>query len=196
MCIFCNAGWHWECGAPVASEDYLTCCCVNVAAEPVKIPGTRAQKDDSLLIDQTSTGRKRAAQLKPITEGMLCEWTGLKYAGGGVVPIVGCNGNPAKNIHHGPDKSTVNNADHNLHRICPSCHNRWHSANDEYYGERPGGGKPFIPLEHEMLPHDYDTRATIEEMYEAEVNWLMRKDQRDNERVQRRSNEEVVAGIE
>ena len=24
---------------------------------------------------------------------MLCEWAGLRYAGGGVVPIVGCAGN-------------------------------------------------------------------------------------------------------
>jgi len=35
--------------------------------------------------------------------------------------------------HHGPDKNTLNNEKGNVHRICHSCHNRWHTLNDEDY---------------------------------------------------------------
>ena len=100
--------------------------------------------------DPTSTGRKRAAEAAPITVGMVCEWKQLKEAGGGPEPIKGCPGNPATDRHHGPDKSVLNNeVGINLHRICSTCHNRWHTANDKYYGkskdDRPANGAEWLP---------------------------------------------------
>jgi len=136
-------------------------------------------KDDDELKDQTSTGRKRAraiiqAELASgaLYEDMECEWSGLKFAGGGAVPIVGCNGTlitfekgnggRTANIQHGPDKSTLNNdRDTNLHVICTNCHNHWHALNDPYYSDvRPEGGRPFIPLSGNTIPHDRETKAS------------------------------------
>lgn len=172
-CLYCNAGWHWECISPVDQDATILCCC-STKSEP-KILGQRTPKPDELLKDVTSTGRKRAAQLKPIKEGDICEWAGLLKAGGGAIPIVGCNGRPAKAIHHGPDKSTVNNNLENLHKICTHCHNRWHTLNDPLYpNERPGQGKPYLPLSGECLPHDPDTRATIQQIFEAEAEWQLK----------------------
>lgn len=170
MCPYCKAGWHWECIKPTDSDEVILCCC-STKQQP-KIIGQRTLKADEDVRDPTSTGRKRAAQLKPIREGDICEWAGLKYAGGGAVPIVGCNGRPAKARHHGPDKSTLNNEEGNLHVICVHCHNRWHAKNDPLYPkERPGNGQPFLPLSGECKPHDPNTRATIEEIFQAEVAW-------------------------
>ena len=99
---------------------------------------TRSQKRDATLKDQQSTGRKRAAREYPFQydEGGLrapCEWAGKAECGGGLVPILGCVNGRQESRHHGPDKSTSNNAEGNVHRICHRCHNRWHAANNKTY---------------------------------------------------------------
>jgi hypothetical protein len=99
------------------------------------------------MADVEATGRKRSIAVKPIKPGMRCEWAFLKQAGGGIEPIAGCPGHPAENVHHGPDKSVLNNdPETNLSRICSHCHNRWHVANDKYYLEpRPEHGATWLP---------------------------------------------------
>lgn len=157
---------HWECLSPV---DDLCCCddVISFTGEP-----KQGYKEATDMKDPISTGRKRAAIAKPIEDGMVCEWAGLLYAGGGVEPVIGCNGNPATNIHHGPDKDVLNNVDANLHRICANCHNRWHTLNDVYYGVRPTPGTPFIPLiPFVCKPHDSDTVADIKQVFQNEMNW-------------------------
>jgi hypothetical protein len=103
----------------------------------------------------------------PIETGMVCEWANLKFAGGGVVPIVGCIGRAATDRHHGPDKNTMNNAPGNVHRICSFCHNTWHGVNDPSYGPRPEQTLPFVP-EGAYEAHDAVTKATTAELLDAE----------------------------
>ena len=95
--------------------------------------GSRTQKRDAYLKDQQSTGRKRAARLYPLDKDKDCEWKGLSECGGGTRPIVGCVSGKQQSRHHGPDKSTSNNSEGNVHRICHRCHNRWHAANNKEY---------------------------------------------------------------
>lgn len=144
----------------------------------------RPMSEPSDITDITSTGRKRAAMLYPIFENMKCEWAGLKFAGGGVEPIIGCAGNiiqpnkgPQKgDRHHGPDKNVINNDPRNVHRICSPCHNRWHAKNNRYYGPRPAPDQPYVPLdEYEWQPHDPATEATPEEIEENEKYWSKNK---------------------
>jgi len=132
-------------------------------------------KDLADYKDPISTGRKRAAEMYPIHPGMVCEWAGLKRAGGGVSPIVGCVGRPASDRHHGPDKNTMNNAPGNLHRICDHCHNTWHALNDPHYGDRPSHTTPFIPKGEkgiDWFEHDSDTQAEMSEILDAEAKRL------------------------
>jgi hypothetical protein len=144
-------------------------------------------KDPNDVKDPTSTGRKRAAMVAPIFDGMMCEWAGLKFAGGGVIPIVGCAGNLISKTkgkgqgdrHHGPDKNVLNNAvGTNLHRICMVCHHRWHELNDPFYGERPDAGKIFIPTE-DYYAHDSLTEADLDEQEESEEYWSLPVSQRE-----------------
>lgn len=131
-------------------------------------PG-RPQKDIGDFEDPVSSGRKRAAVLAPIEPGLVCEWAYLRNAGGGPKPIKGCAGNPASDRHHGPDKSTFNNElGINLHRICDHCHNRWHSANDEFYGERPVDNSEYVPIV-EWSPHDPTEKMTVTEAHLEEI---------------------------
>lgn len=191
-CFGCRIGFHNECNQFWISEDDACGCGGDVkfsASGDVKASGvdeTVSSKEvDSGYIDDgyesnksladykdpISTGRKRAAEMYPITTGMICEWAGLAKAGGGVVPIVGCVGRPASDRHHGPDKNTMNNAPTNLHRICDHCHNTWHALNDPHYGPRPEHTKPFIPegeLGSVWFLHDPETRATTAQILEAE----------------------------
>lgn len=146
-CISCIQGFPWEC-----TEG----CNGNAKAEPIldinwtdtgdDVPSdldvmeqlvnagrsVRAQ-DDSKLRDQQSTGRKRAAVMYPLDPTAPCEWQGKKNCGGGEFPITGCESNLQEARHHGPDKNTLNNEPGNVHRICPTCHNRWHTLNDPDY---------------------------------------------------------------
>jgi hypothetical protein len=93
----------------------------------------RSLKRDATLKDQQSTGRKRAARMYPLSPDAPCEWRGQGEVGGGNHPIVGCVSGVQEARHHGPDKSTSNNEEGNVHRICHRCHNRWHAANNEDY---------------------------------------------------------------
>lgn len=103
----------------------------------------KAGKDMKSLL---ATGRARANVVKPLSEGDVCEWRGLRYAGGGVTPLIGCRGNPAESVHHGPNKSVLHNEPTNLHKVCQVCHERWHIINDAYYGSvRPEHGESWLP---------------------------------------------------
>ena len=113
-----------------------------------------------------ATGRARAEKIKPISQGDVCEWAGLRFAGGGVVPIIGCRGNPAYSVHHGPDKSVLNNRHDNLHSVCKVCHARFHAINDPYYGAlRPKLGRAWLPdSSFGLVPHNTEVQATEDEI--------------------------------
>ena len=157
---------HMFCISPDIDDN--VCCCVAIMANaPVEESHERGGqvKDFGDITDVQSTGRKRCAIMYPIEDGMVCEWAKLQNSGGGVVPVMGCLGNAATNRHHGPDKNTLNNTAGNVHRICSHCHNWWHGQNDRYYGSRPSGTEPFIPVgESSWTLHDKETTATIEEV--------------------------------
>jgi hypothetical protein len=196
-CFSCRVGFHNECTFAWGGDLLGECCCggevkFTVTGE-VKTSGSdetsndkdvdngyiedgyEANKSLADYKDPISTGRKRAAEMYPINAGMVCEWAGLKRAGGGVTPITGCVGRPASDRHHGPDKNTMNNMQGNLHRICDFCHNTWHALNDPAYGERPEHTKPFIPngkLGVDWFDHDPETKASMNEILEAEAKRL------------------------
>lgn len=113
-------------------------------------------KDDGNIVDAKSTGRKRAAKLYPIEPEKECEWQGLRFAGGGLFPIIGCKEGKQKHRHHGPDLSTLNNAEGNVHRICNICHNRWHADNDAFILEFDG---TIV-----WSPHDPVSMASAEDL--------------------------------
>jgi hypothetical protein len=189
-CLSCRVGFHNECDVSWSNDASAPCGCggkeVKFTNEgDVKAPkevgdtsdsgyvedGYEGYKDISEYKDPLSTGRKRAATMYPIETGMVCEWAGLKNAGGGVVPIVGCLGRPASDRHHGPDKNTMNNAPENMHRICDFCHNTWHGVNDPFYGPRPDHTLPFTPkgvFGVEWFAHNSVTKATTDELIAAE----------------------------
>lgn len=200
-CWACIVSLHDECYAPritsieVGVEEgtddgtllpWVSCCCAEnkvpeaVAFVTEKRGVGRPMLDPDEITDPLSTGRKRAAMMAPILDGMLCEWAGLRYAGGGVVPIVGCAGNvivegkgsDGGHRHHGPDKNVLNNTPGvNLHRVCTSCHTYYHGQNNRYYDEpRPAAGQTWVPTAPEGMTvqrHDPDTLATDEEIEEA-----------------------------
>lgn len=124
----------------------------------------RTYKDPSSYRDQQSTGRKQAAKWFPLDREALCEWAMKKDCGGGKFPITGCAANLQQARHHGPDKSTLNNDNGNVHRICHSCHNRWHTLNDPDY----------IREEWAMCPHK-PKPADLEDLVENEKFWEGRK---------------------
>ena len=190
-CQPCALGFHWECVQPEVNdlgENYLCCCTV------FGLPDADADTDRRRAItNNLTTGRKRAGRLHEIMTGMVCEWARLRYAGGGIVPIVGCEGNVLANVkkkadlpegtdsrgelHHGPDKTTMNNGPMNLHRICSNCHHRWHALNDPYYSKlRPGPEEQWLPVDGErrVWPHDIVTLATTEELGKSEEWWSIR----------------------
>lgn len=143
---------------------------------PLAWPSTR---DIGTLKEPLSTGRKRVAAMYPIPKGKICEWAGLAAAGGGTHPIVGCIGYPATDLHHGPDKNTLNNmrasagtsdGAENVHQICSFCHNAWHAVNDPHYPERDyveDQASPWLPL-GVTLDHDSDTLADQDTLYEVD----------------------------
>ena len=169
-CFQCTAQNHFECTEP---DEGFCCCPPLVDTQPVgTIVQQRRGKDAADMRDPISTGRHRAALAAPITPGMACEWRQLRYAGGGVNPIIGCFDGIAQARHHGPDKDILNNASDNLHRICHTCHNRWHTANDEYYGNRPTPGTPFVPINgRQLLPHNTEVQATPDDIMKNELYW-------------------------
>lgn len=163
VCLKCHRGLHTSCVGscdcthglgplvitseePVVNEDDGT------DAEQRSGPRTRRKKPRHALKDQQSTGRKEAAKLYPLDREAICEWS-LKPDQGGGITIPGCGLRPGtipgkqQCRHHGPDYNTLNNDPGNVHRICHSCHNSWHAANDPHkdksyiqlYGDRAGG---------------------------------------------------------
>lgn len=141
-CIFCVAEFPHEVTDNCSSEPITTDEVIRIAGK-VGAPPKNAEDMNNI----EAAGRKRSVAAKPIKPGMVCEWAYLRQAGGGIAPIAGCPGNPATNVHHGPDKSVLNNdPDNNLSRICSHCHNRWHVANDKYYlMPRPANGAEWLP---------------------------------------------------
>lgn len=85
------------------------------------------------LSDSQGAGRKEAAKLFPFDTDASCEWQGQSNCGGGTSPILGCTQGNQDARHHGPNKNVSFNEVGNVHRICHSCHNRWHLANDGDY---------------------------------------------------------------
>lgn len=106
---------------------------------PAAWPST---EDIGTLVDPKSTGRKRQARMYPITKGTPCEWAGKKIVLLGVdAVVIGCINSPATDLHHGPDKNTLNNekashgigARENTSIICSDCHNSLHAKHDPLY---------------------------------------------------------------
>lgn len=203
ICYGCMAGFHEECITPTAlAYEHYTCCCWGKQPANTVIPDEavfrRQPKDADSIKDQTSTGRKRAvvaiAEWGRGVDGSVCEWAYLRSAGGGAIPIVGCSGTiirevkqtdevgeneSPRHIHHGPDKSTLNNAPENLHAVCASCHTRWHALNDPAYAkDRPDHGRPHIPLSGSAIPHDPDSKATELEQKFNDQFWSLSPSQR------------------
>lgn len=153
LCAYCAVGyppsfclWETPGGCLADSEDFSS---------------VLPQQEEKTLIDPVSTGRKRAAALYKIAPGTECEWAWKKNCGGGIVPIMGCPGRGASHIHHGPDKSTLNNDRDNISIICSTCHVRWHDANDPYYKTaRPADNSTWLPIG--------DTIHKLDEMIQAD----------------------------
>lgn len=186
VCYFCQLGVHSACSKSYKGE----CCCARTlkSSEPTietegedvnsvsasttadsnPVRRTRRKsgrgKRDSHLKDQQSTGRKRAAVQYPLDSDAPCEWQGLKFAGGGDKPIIGCIAGKQQARHHGPDKNTLNNERGNVHRICHRCHNRWHTVND-----------PGYQWDGHHAPHDPETKATVEDQFKSEEYWSSKK---------------------
>lgn len=184
-CMYCVVGMYEDCEnlEPIAEDSetgwYLPCITKFEDGVYQAIPGPKGNgglKDPSDIGDPLSTGRKRAAMVMPIMTGMSCQWANLKWAGGGVQPIVGCRGNTLAEFkknddkpegidsrgerHHGPDKAVLNNSPGlNLHGICSSCHHRWHEANDPAYETKRGDAHlQWLPSEP-YYAHDPFTKA-------------------------------------
>lgn len=156
-CLYCPQQLHYMC-----NPDEDECCCHGKGDETADLP--IEQFDNALnlkeekrpvgrplktegFVNLISTGRKRAAKLYAIQPGQLCAWAWKENCGGGVEPIIGCSGRLARDIHHGPDKSVLNNSPTNVSVICKYCHNKWHGINDKYYpGERPDDGAAWLPV--------------------------------------------------
>lgn len=198
-CMHCAVGWFAECEHPVeVFEDGWIIPCITLFKSTQSVTVQRAQRepgtkidgtlgrpalDPDQITDITSTGRKRAARALPILDGMPCQWMGLKFAGGGPVPILGCRdhilmknvmtaeGNVyGGHLHHGPDKNVLNNVPGvNLHAVCSQCHNRWHAVNNVYYErERPNAGAVWLP-DSPYWAHDPVTTFTDEEYDEVDA---------------------------
>lgn len=150
-CLECGRGLHQECKrcrkgrchpAPESSKDKV----LRGVGRPVAEPHTHK--------DPLSTGRKRAAYLYPIFKDEPCEWQGKKNCGGGKYPITGCTDGLQRDRHHGPIKDTRHNESDNVHRICSTCHHRWHALNDAEYDEKEYKDllhKPDVATETELL---------------------------------------------
>lgn len=187
-------GWYVPCGWLVVDEPEAPQQPTRPEPKEKGLPG-RPTLDPDQVKDPLSTGRKRAQQLAPIFSGMVCSWANLRFAGGGVMPIVGCRGNIVASVksneevpegydsrgerHHGPDKNVLNNAvGSNLHVVCASCHKHWHSLNDNSYADRPEAGTQFLP-DQPYWPHDPFTKATDDELDKSAEWWDIRTEYRD-----------------
>lgn len=201
LCPACAAGYPEECQNPdtvVGHPEWIIPCLsaftsLSVVTEKTKGAVGRPLLDPDQVTDVRSTGRKRAAMVMPFLEDRVCDWAHLKFAGGGVIPILGCEGNTiteAKKTeearekgydevghrHHGPDKNVLNNTPGvNLHGVCTPCHTRWHALNNRYYdvaGRPENASTPFLPVEPYYL-HDSQTTFTDEDRELVEQWWSL-----------------------
>lgn len=171
LCMYCVVGMHFMCGRK-------ECCCnKDSTGQPVSlarnVPTNPSDLDLKSFKDAISTGRKRAARLYRIADNQVCDWAWQKNVGGGIEPIVGCSGRSATNIHHGPDKSTLNNGVDNISSICPFCHNLWHHRNDPHYlGERPKDNGTWLPDPADGICHELSEAesATVKEIVGFELS--------------------------
>lgn len=166
-CVACGRGFHKEC--------LKGCKKCHVDPVIVELPEEENDGEDSPvspkklnLRDESSTGRKRAAQLYKINPDDPCEWRGKRNCGGGRVPIIGCFDGKQQHRHHGPVKRTTRNEQGNVHRICTSCHVHWHELNDLVYDE-----KDYNLLPH--LPVDCDTAILLTNIAEWKSGEMARK---------------------
>jgi hypothetical protein len=160
-CTPCGRGFHHEC---LTKKGCRKCHPKDKEEVVVVVAGTTSRKSKLDLKDEKSTGRKRAAQLYPITKGDPCEWRGRKNCGGGRRPIVGCVNGIQVDRHHGPVKKTTRNEEGNVHRLCKDCHNHWHELNDLIYNEQ----------EYNNLPHD-PVAASDQELADNALAWITGK---------------------
>lgn len=164
----------------------------------------RPEKTIGEFDDVLSSGRKRANKLYPIQDGQLCEWAWKTDNGGGIVPVTGCSGRLAKHVHHGPDKSTLNNDRSNISIICTFCHQLWHARNDRYYeGERPADGSTWLPTTRsidggrmEIRGLDESRPTTISQIiaFELSIDREMTVEDWERIRSERESTGEIIEG--
>lgn len=204
QCNYCAAGFHFLCASLLLDEP-VCCCIVEMETIQEQVdspslpetpftnesPRTKAQKikHDNIekrpvgrpekqigeFDDQLSAGRKRASRAYQIKVGTICEWAWRKNNGGGITPVTGCSGRFARHIHHGPDKSTLNNdRESNISLVCTFCHQLWHVRNDKYYPEpRPDDGSAWLPIASESQEiHELreSEPGTVEEIVEFELS--------------------------
>ncbi len=167
-CASCGQGFHWECRKCGKGKCHVDIAKISTAITPTATGRVGAPvKSAEDVRDPKSTGRKEAAIRFPIIRGPNgerpdCEWQGLKNCGGGLA-IVGCINGKQVDRHHGPDKNTLNNAEGNVHRICKTCHNRWHAVNDGPYN-----AEEWMKTSHSPEP------ATSADLIANEAKWRMK----------------------
>lgn len=203
FCTWCLANLCYQCQNPdTTNPDDPTCCCKgshgrygiltegktasnSEAVREATGEGTFISEEEKVAkrsvgrprqdVISVESGRRRAGLIAKIPKDYICEWARLEYAGGGAVPIVGCDGQVAAALHHGPDKSTLNNeVGINLHRICHTCHNRWHELNDDSYGERPADNGTYLPIV-DFLPHNRMDQVGRDIVAKSEIWWATPK---------------------
>lgn len=167
-CIRCRQGFTWECETGTCGDSSGSAIDPDSSSSSNSdLPPDSKRKvnkhDDANLRDPQSTGRKRAAIEYPLDPMADCEWKMRKNCGGGKHPITGCLDGKQQARHHGPDKDTLNNDEGNVHRICHTCHNRWHTENDEGY------------VWGALQPDHSPVEASLSEIAMSEAKWLGRK---------------------
>lgn len=166
-CFPCANGLYEECLnlIPIEGDPEHFKPCMNVGLSKSDRRAQEAHgigrplKDVDEIMDPRATGSKRAATMYPLHFDEDCEWTGLLYAGGGYVTVVGCRGNLQEIRHHGPVVDMLENGPGNVHRICNQCDQRWHTLNASL--------EPGV----DVLEHDRSTRAGASELDENELWW-------------------------
>lgn len=162
-CLGCGRGFHDECELYDCQECHGEQDRKVKSLAGVSYGRGAPTKNPEDVTDRHSTGRKRAAQLYPIFKDQPCEWQRKKNCGGGH-PIIGCINGLQIDRHHGPVKDTLRNEPGNVHRICKSCHNRWHAVNDPLYDEK----------EYDDTIHEPELADEIE-LLANEAQWKMKR---------------------
>jgi hypothetical protein len=96
--------------------------------------------------------------------------------------------NPATDLHHGPDKNTLNNekaswgvgTQENTHVICSECHNTRHAKDDKHYpayDRVEDQARPWLPI----YPPDFEPvvqEADVAELWAEEERRKADRDRR------------------